>query len=166
MKIALNHNLSLEITAVPNKLRVRRSLKQPTSLEVKPDGLYAEQQSGSGTGGFPDQYQSDNMIRSGVMYASDRDVTHCLDKRVAAFITAHRVFTCTQSDGSDIDLRQSTLGGTTHNIDMILPGDMYRVLDTTNNVYKYYLVLKTNGNSVTMHTTDPVASIPVSESCN
>lgn len=164
-KISLNHNMSTEISDTRN-FRVRRSLMSGTTLEQRADGLYAPKQNGSSSNGYPDFYVSDNHLRTGVMYATDRDSTHALTGRIVAPITVHRVFTCTQSDGSDIDLRQVTDGGVTHNIDMILPGDMFRVLDTSNNVYNYYLILTTNGNTVSSCTPSPVATVPVSASCN
>ena len=164
-KISLNHNISTEISST-GKFRVRRSLMPGTTLVQRPDGLYAPKQNGSGSRGYPDLYRSENLLRSGVMYATDEDSTHALTGRIVAPVTVHRIFTCTHTDGSDIDLRQVTDGGVTHNIDMILPGDMFRVLDTTNDVYKYYLILTTNGSVVSSCTPNPGATIPVSESCN
>lgn len=168
-RILLNHNDSL--TTSGDSLSVRRSTEAPSSLEIHQDGLYARQQSGSGSGGYPDNYRSEH-IRSGVMYATDTDLTHTLSGRLVASPLVHRIFTCQQMDGSDISsyLRQVTDGGTTHNLDMVLPGDMYRYLDNSdpsNPVYKYYLILQTNGSSIASSTyPTPVATIDASESCN
>jgi hypothetical protein len=165
-RILINHNESLETDDTLNVLKVDRSLKSGTALEIHSDGLYAPKQNGTSSGGYPDFYYSDNRLRTGVMYATDVDNTHSLSGRVVAPVIVHRIFTCTQTDGSDIDLRQVTDGGVTHNIDMILPGDMFRVLDSVNNVYNYYLILTTNGNVVSSCTPSPVATVPVSVSCN
>ena len=51
-KISLNTNYSLE-TAY-NALRVRKSLANNNSLDVRSDGLYAKQEAASGSGGYPD----------------------------------------------------------------------------------------------------------------
>lgn len=153
-ELRVNYNLSIERNS-NYELRVRRSLKdgEATSLVVKPDGLYAEQKSGTGSGGYPDNYRSDNGIQVGIT-STTSSTTY--PRRVVAPDIVHRIFTCTQSDGSDISIRPC---------DIILPGDMFRVLDTENNVYNYYVILKTNGTSVTMAST-VVATVPSNASCN
>ena len=166
-RILLNHNDSL--TTSGDSLSVRRSTEAPSSLEIHQDGLYARQQSGSGSGGYADGYRS-GQIRSGVMYATDTDLTHTLSGRIVGSALIHRIFTCQQANGGDIAslLREVDDGGNVHNIDMVLPGDMYRYLDNTdplNPVYKYYLILKTN-NRTSIQSSALVATIPASESCN
>jgi hypothetical protein len=49
-------------------------------------------------------------------------------------------------------------------MDYIYPGDMYRVLDTENGVWKYYVIVSVSadGKTVSGHS-NVVASIPVSE---
>jgi hypothetical protein len=146
VKIKIKHNKSIETNSL-KQLRLRRSLKAGTALEIKPDGLYAEQKPGSGSGGYPDGYRSNNGIESGITSPSNYNPT---SKRIVSPAITHRIFTCESDDGHDISLREC---------DLILPGDMYRVLDEENNTYKYYLILKTNGTSVTAHSS-VVATVP------
>ena len=154
-KISISHDRSLEIAH--NKLRVRRSLKGGTSLDVLADGLYAEQKSGSGSGGYPDRYRSpQGGLTSGIDYPYKDEYTNPYNKRLVSPSITHRVFTCESDDGSDIYIRDC---------DKIFPGDLYRVLDSTNNVYKYYLITKTTGTDVTGHS-GVVANIPVNATCN
>lgn len=150
-KILIDHDHSLEIAH--NALRVRRSLKNGDALDIRENGLYAEQKSGTGSGGFPDGYRSNNGIETGKISPINPDSK---TKRVMSPSFTHRIFTCTQTDGSDI----STRGG----MDLILPGDMYRVLDTENDVYKYYIILKTTGTAVS--TSAHIADVPTSHPCN
>lgn len=155
-RICINHDRSLQIHET-NGLRVRRSLKDGCSLQQLDDGLYAKQESGSGTAGYPDNYRSANGIKSGIaMPHKDTDPSNPYSKRIVSPLITHRVFTCEANDGNDIHVRSC---------DYVLPGDMYRVLDTTNNVYNYYVILKTNGTTVTAHS-GVVATIPADESCN
>lgn len=158
-KISLNTNYSLE-TAY-NALRVRRSLANLNSLETHSDGLYAKQQAATGSGGYPDKYRSSQGgIVSGVDYPYKDELTNDYNKRLVAPMITHRVFTCEYEDGHDISLREC---------DRIFPGDMYRVLDTANGVYKYYLVLKTDGTHVLWdQDQNPplLASVPVNAPCN
>lgn len=151
-RISIKHDKSLEINS-HGELRVRRSLKTGTSLEARPDGLYAQQKQGSGSNGFPDNYRSLNGIESGITSPSN---SNPYSKRIVGPGTMHRIFTCEYDDGHDIVIREC---------DLILPGDMYRVLDSTNNVYNYYLILKTNGTQVVEHSSI-VASVPFNDSCN
>lgn len=158
-KISLNHNESLEISG--EGLRVRRSLKPGTSLEQKEDGLYAKQEPASGSGGYPDKYRSSQGgIVSGIDYPYKDELTNDYNKRLVAPMITHRIFTCESEDGHDISLREC---------DRIFPGDIYRVLDTTNDVYKYYLVLKTDGTHVLWDQNQApvlVASVPTSSPLN
>lgn len=152
VKIKVKHNKSIELNS-NKEFRVRRSLQAGTSLELKADGLYAEQKSGSGSGGYPDGYRSDNGIESGITSPSNYNPT---SKRIVSPAITHRIFTCESDDGHDISIRAC---------DLILPGDMYRVLDSENNVYKYYLILKTDGTSVVSHS-GVVAAVPSNSPIN
>lgn len=153
-ELKVNYNLSIERNS-NHELRIRRSLKDgdKTALVVKEDGLYAEQKPGSGTGGFPDNYRSNNGIQVGITSTIS---STSYPKRVVAPDIVHRTFTCTQADGSDISIRPC---------DIILPGDMFRVLDAENNVYNYYVILKTSGTNVTL-ASSVVATVPADASCN
>ena len=153
--ITLNLAPSLEMDS-NGKLKVKVSQKANNNLTVEPDGLYAEAipgQPGSSGTGFPDKYRSYQAgITSGVTGPDD---TTSYPRRIVAPSITHRIFTCNNNDGSDVPVRS---------MDYIYPGDMYRVLDTENGVWKYYVIVSVSadGKTVSGHS-NVVASIPVSE---
>ena len=83
-KIALNHDSSLIVDESTNQLGIRESHKQGSSLEIRNNGLFAEQRSGSGSGGFPDGYRSENGIESGTIWTTK---TETFTTRVTIIIT-------------------------------------------------------------------------------
>lgn len=136
------------ITHDNNALKVKLKTGASQHASVHLDGLYAESKT-IGTGSvYPDGYRSPNGLTVGI--TSPDDGSPCSRRVVAPSIT-HRIFTCTQADGSDINLR----GG----LDIIYPGDMYRVIVGPD--YHYYLIIQTNGSTVLTHTPNPVAVIPI-----
>lgn len=147
-RIVINHNDSLMINN--NQLSVRNA--PGTSATIKSDGLYAEQKSGGTGAGYGDNWRSAQGIESGITSPYNADP---YPRRIVSPSITHRIFTCESDDGHDISIRAC---------DSVLPGDMYRVLDTTNQVYKYYLILKTNSNVVVSSAL--VATIPASDPCN
>lgn len=154
-EITLNINDSLEMDS-SGKLKVKISPKANNHLTVEADGLYAEAipgQPGSTGTGFPDEYRSfEAGITSGI---TGPDNTTPYSRRIVAPSITHRIFTCNNADGSDV---------TPRSMDYIYPGDMYRVLDTENSVWKYYVIVtvSSDGKTVTGHS-NIVAEIPVSE---
>lgn len=159
-RIVINHNNSLEVNG-DNELCVKMSNASGSSLTLRSDGLYAQQKAGTSGAGYPDGYKSNNGLVVGIespMGDNPYELPH--SKRVVLPNFVHRIFTCTQTDGSDISIRQC---------DVILPGDMYRVLDNTdpsNPVYNYYIILKSNGTTATVVTPNPVATVPANASYN
>lgn len=144
MNINLDINNALKYNQ-NNQLTVNISSKSGNTLTLENDGLYAHAIPGSpgssGTG-FPDNYVSSNGIKSGISGPfSSSPVTH----RVVAPSIIHRIFTCSNIDGSDISLRS---------VDVMLPGDMYRVKDTAHGNWNYYIILSVNstGTAVASHT--------------
>lgn len=154
-EITLNLAPSLEMDS-SGKLKVKVSSKANNNLTVEPDGLYAEAipgQPGSTGTGFPDDYRSfEAGITSGITGPDD---TTAYSRRIVAPSITHRIFTCNNDDGSDVAPRS---------MDYMYPGDMYRVFDTENNVWKYYVIVSvsSDGKTVTGHS-NVVASIPASE---
>lgn len=159
-RIVINHDNSFEVNN-DNELTVKMSNKAGSSLVLRSDGLYAQQKTGTSGAGYPDGYKSHNGLVVGIespMGDNPYETPH--SKRVVLPNIAHRIFTCTQTDGSDISIRQC---------DVILPGDMFRVFDSTdpsNPVYKYYIILKSNGTTATMVTPNPVATVPANAAYN
>ena len=154
MKIKLNLNNSLEYDS-NRKLRVKRSTKSGNTLTIEPDGLYAPAipgKPGSTGTGYPNGYRSANGVMSGVTSPYN---TATVSKRIVGPSTTHRIFTCNNTDGSDISLR---------NVDYMYPGDMYRVKDITHGNWNYYIILSVNDTGKTVRThTDEVAVIPVTK---
>jgi hypothetical protein len=162
-KIALNHDSSLIVDESTNQLGIRESHKQGSSLEIRNNGLFAEQRSGSGSDGFPDGYRSENGIESGIDMPDS--VNTSKSRRLVGPTIIHRIFTCTDVDGTYIHIRYNDEPDEETNFDLILPGDMYRVFDSSNDVYNYYVILKTDGAHVITHS-PVVASVPSNASCN
>lgn len=155
-RIVLNLNDSLEVNG-DGELAVKKSLKAGNTVQINSDGLYAQAVAGGGSGtpgGYPDRYRSNNGVLSGVTTPYNTNAT---SKRIVSPAITHCIFTCNSDDGSDIVIRNG--------VDFIYPGDMYRVLDSENDVYKYYLILKTDGSQVISHSA-VVATIPISVACN
>lgn len=154
MKIKLNLNNSLEYDS-NGKLRVKRSAKTGNTLTIEPDGLYASAipgKPGSSGTGYPDGYRSANGVMSGVTSPYN---TATASKRIVGPSIMHRIFTCNNTDGSDISLRD---------VDYMYPGDMYRVKDITNGNWNYYIILSVNDDGKTVKThTDEVAVIPITK---
>lgn len=142
LKINYDDNV---ITHENNALKVKLATGSSQHAEVRSDGLYAESLPGATGERYPDEYRSANGLTIGI--TSPDDATPVSRRAVAPSIV-HRIFTCNLEDGSDIDLR----GG----LDILYPGDMYRV--HTGSEYYYYLIIQTNGSSVTRHIL--VAQIP------
>lgn len=151
-KISLDYSTALKVNE-QGELSVRQSLKAGTSLEVRENGLYAEADEATVQNGYPDGYRSNNGIETGITFPHDPNPT---SKRIVAPSTTHRIFTCLSNDGSDIAVRSC---------DVLCPGDMYRVLDIMNSVFKYYIILKTDGSVVTAHS-GVVARVPENEPFN
>lgn len=154
INIKVNTGSSLE-TDSNDKLRVKRSLKSGNTLVFESDGLYAQAipgQPGSTGTGYPDGYRSANGIVSGI--AGPEDMTS-VSKRIVGPSIIHRVFTALSPDGSDIQLRD---------VDVIYPGDLYRVKDTTHGNWNYYLITKvaSNHKTVAAHTGE-IAIIPLTK---
>jgi hypothetical protein len=152
ININLNLNDSLEYDG-NNKLCVKKSHKSGNTLTIESDGLYAQAIPGNpgSTGtGYPDGYRSENGILSGV---ATPESSEPVSRRIVAPNIVHRIFTCNNTDGSDIVLRS---------IDRLYPGDMYRVKDNEHGNWNYYLILTINatGTAVASHTGE-IAIIPV-----
>ena len=161
MKISLLLDPTLTINE-SNQLTVNISSEQGNTLQMLEDGLYAEARpNGSGDGHGYQNGRSSNGMTVGTLSPFSSEAT---GHRVNAPCIIHRIFTCTQTDGSDIDLRSGSDTG-----DYVLPGDFFRVLNGSN--YDYYLILNTagggtgrGGSYVTEST--KVASVPVSAKLN
>ena len=153
--VTINLKINESLTHVNDKLCVNKSSKSGNTLTIEPDGLYAEAIPGlpgsTGTG-YLDGYRSENGIVSGIEAPESSQTVP--QRRVAPNIV-HRIFTCNNADGSDITLRT---------VDRMYPGDMYRVKDTINMNWNYYLILSVNsdGTAVATHTS-AVAIIPLTE---
>ena len=150
-KIVLNTNSSIWVE-LENKVCVKVSSTANNTLQIKDNGLYAQAIPGNpgSTGtGYPDGFRSNNGITSGI---TDPDDGTIKEHRLVASSLVHRIFTCTQDTGMDIPLRA---------FDKVYPGDMYRVEDTTNHVYKYYLITKTDGTHITQASSILVATVPI-----
>lgn len=161
MKISLLYDSSLKINE-SNQLSVNISNNLGNTLEVLEDGLFANC-TPTGTGDYSG-YQngrSDNGIYVGTLSPfSSTTYNH----RVNAPCITHRIFTCEETDGSDIDLRSGSNTG-----DYVLPGDFYRVLNGAN--YDYYLIINTAGGgdgTGGSHVTEStlVCSVPTSVKLN
>ena len=161
IKITLDLNNSLEYgNNGTGPLRIKASkLDEGTSrantLEFKSDGLYAQAKPGNpgSTGtGYPDNYRSANGVISGV---ATPESMNSVPKRIVGPSIMHRVFTASNPDGSDIQLRT---------IDRVYPGDLYRVKDTTHGNWNYYIITKVapDGRVVTGHSGE-VAIIPLTK---
>lgn len=154
MKIKLNLNNSLEYDS-NGKLRVKRSAKTGNTLTIESDGLYAPAipgKPGSSGTGYPDGYRSANGVMSGVTSPYNTATT---SKRIVGPSIMHRIFTCGNTDGSDISLRD---------VDYLYPGDMYRVKDVTHGNWNYYIILSVNNDGKTVRThTGEVAIIPLTK---
>jgi len=149
MELRVNYDENV-ITHDNNALKVKLKTGASQHASVHLDGLYVESKT-TGTGSvYPDGYRSPNGLAVGI--TSPDDGSPC-SKRVVAPSITHRIFTCTQADGSDINLR----GG----LDIIYPGDMYRVIVGPD--YHYYLIIQTNGSTVLTRTPNPVAVIPITK---
>jgi hypothetical protein len=147
MELRINYDKNV-ITHDNNALKVKLKTDASQHASVHLDGLYVESKT-TGTGSvYPDGYRSPNGLAVGI--TSPDDGSPCSRRVVAPSIT-HRIFTCTQADGSDINLR----GG----LDIIYPGDMYRVIVDSD--YHYYLIIQTNGSTILTRTPNPVAVIPI-----
>lgn len=154
MKIKLNLNNSLEYDS-NGKLRVKRSAKTGNTLTIESDGLYAPAipgKPGSSGTGYPDGYRSANGVMSGVTSPYN---TATASKRIVGPSIMHRIFTCNNTDGSDISLRS---------VDYLYPGDMYRVKDTIQGNWNYYIILSVANDGKTVRThTGVVAAIPITK---
>lgn len=161
MKISLLTDTSLKVNE-ENQLCVNVSSDSGNTLQILDDGLYAESRpNGSGDGHGYENGRSSNGIYVGTL--SPFSTTACGHRVNAPGIT-HRIFTCTHTDGSDIDLRSGNSTG-----DYVLPGDFFRVLNGDN--YDYYLIINTAGGGTGAggsHVTEStkVASVPVSAKLN
>lgn len=137
-----------------NKLSVNVSPRSGNTLTIENDGLYAQAnpgQPGSSGTGYPDGYRSDNGLISGI----DSPYSYApVARRIVASSIIHRIYTCSNTDGSDIQIRS---------VDRMYCGDMYRVKDTTHNNWNYYIILSVNsaGTAVASHS-GVVATIPIS----
>lgn len=133
MKLQIDYDENV-ITHNNNALKLKLKTDASQHASVHPDGLYAESKTSGGTR-YPDGYQSTNGLYIGVEKPGSATIA---SKRACASYVTHRVFTCTQTDGSDINTR----GG----LDLICPGDMYRVYYPPGEYgvgsYKYYLITK------------------------
>ena len=135
MKISLLTDSSLRINE-SNQLAVQISSDPANTLQVVEDGLYAEASpSSSGEGQGYQNGVSDNGVTVGRLSPFKTTAT---GHRVNAPSLTHRIFTCTQNDGTDINLRSGNNTG-----DYVLPGDFFRVKNGSN--YDYYLILNTAG---------------------
>lgn len=160
-RISLLTNSSLEVNA-NNELSVKISNNQNNMLQKLSDGLFVDN-SNSSHGeiyGFQDGEGVDGVVIGTMSPFSSTSFNH----RINAPCKTHRIFTCTQTDGSDIDLRSGSNTG-----DYVLPGDFYRVLNGDN--YDYYLILNTSGGgdgTGGSHVTEStlIASVPLSEKLN
>ena len=134
-KISLLTDSTLKVNE-SNQLCINISSDSGNTLQVVDDGLYAEAKpNGSGEGTGYRNGHSTNGIYVGTLSPFSETAT---GHRVNAPCITHRIFTCTQTDGTDIDLRQGNATG-----DYVLPGDFFRVLNGDN--YDYYLILNTAG---------------------
>lgn len=138
------------------KLKVKVSPKTGNTLTVESDGLYSQaipgQPGSSGGTGFSSGYRSANGIKTGEATPYS---TESVPLRIVAPAIVQRVFTATDRDGLDINIR---------NIDRVYPGDFYRVFDDVHGNWDYYIILSVNtsGNAVRTHS-EIVASISVLE---
>lgn len=161
MKISLLTDRSLKINE-SNQLAVQVSSEASNTLQVVEDGLYAEASpTSSGEGRGYQNGLSKNGVTVGQLSPFSNTAT---GHRVNAPCLVHRIFTCTQSDGTDINLRAGNNTG-----DYVLPGDFFRVKNGSN--YDYYLILNTagggtgtGGSRVTESTL--ICSVPISAHLN
>ena len=151
LKTNENDELSVKISSEPNN-----------TLQSLQDGLYVDSsQSGQvEIQGYPDGESIDGITIGLLSPFSSTSYNH----RINAPCKTHRIFTCTQTDGSDINIRSGSNTG-----DYVLPGDFFRVLNGDN--YDYYLIINTSGGgdgSGGSHVTEStlIVSVPVSEKLN
>lgn len=135
-QINLNLSTNIEVDS-NNKVKIKVSSDSGNTLQILDDGLYAEARPGvdGGDGGGYQAGQSANGIIVGTISPFG---TLTSDGRVNGACILHRIFTCTHTDGSDINLRSGSNTG-----DYVLPGDFYRVANGDN--YDYYLITNTSG---------------------
>lgn len=155
MQLSLKLENSLEYSN--NKLRVKRSLKSGNTLEIRDNGLYApapKGDPGTPSTGYPDHFRSANGIVSGVYGPYETiNVPH----RLVGPSTIHKVYYCPEikEDIPVINLRMC---------DFIYPGDFFRMHDTVNHNWNYYIILSvTNDGRAVSKYSGIVAIIPDSQ---
>jgi hypothetical protein len=150
ININLNLNDSLEYDG-NNKLCVKKSHKSGNTLTIESDGLYAQAIPGNpgSTGtGFPDGYRATQTgLKSGEAFP---DSTDPVPRRLVAPKIIHRIYTSNTANGSELTDKRS--------VDILYPGDMFRVHNTEDEAWEYYVITQTDGNNV-IGVSEMVASI-------
>lgn len=151
IKITLNLDNTLKFND-DNSVGLKISQRSENTLVVEADGLYAQAipgEPGSTGTGFPDGYRATQTgLKSGEAFP---DSTDPVPRRLVAQKIIHRIYTSNTADGSELTDKRS--------VDIIYPGDMFRVHNTENEAWEYYVITQTDGNNV-IGVSDMVASIP------
>ena len=137
-------------------LQVQISQRSGNTLTVEDDGLYAQAvpgQPGSTGTGYPDGYRSVQVgVKTGDTFP---DSTDSAPRRIVGPKILHRVYTATDTTGVTLtDLRS---------VDILYPGDLYRVRNDLTECWDYYVITKTDGRTVVSHSSD-IANIPFNNS--
>ena len=132
MSIELDLDTDLQINSI-NQLDIKKA--EGSTLEIKPDGLYASAPKGpNGAGGSGYNVTGDY---DGIRIGRNDPFTNTTEAgRILAKPIVHRVFTATDSSGTNlINFRPD--------LDYVFPGDMFCVQNGT--VYDYYIIKTVNG---------------------
>lgn len=150
IKITLNLDNTLKFND-DNSVGVKISQRSENTLVVEADGLYAQAipgEPGSTGTGFPDGYRATQTgLKSGEAFP---DSTDPVPRRLVAPKIIHRIYTSNTADGSELTDKRS--------VDILYPGDMFRVHNTENEEWEYYVITQTDGNNV-IGVSEMVASI-------
>lgn len=140
IKITLNLDNTLKFND-DNSVGLKISQRSENTLVVETDGLYAQAipgEPGSTGTGFPDGYRATQTgLKSGEAFP---DSTDPVPRRLVAPKIIHRIYTSNTTDGSELVDKRS--------VDILYPGDMFRVHDTEHEAWKYYVITQTDGNNV------------------
>lgn len=151
IKVSLNLDNTMKFNE-NNSTGVKISQRSGNTLTVEEDGLYSQAipgEPGSTGTGFPDGYRATQTgLKSGEAFPDSSDP---VPRRLVAPKIIHRIYTSNTLDGSDITDKRS--------VDILYPGDFYRVHDDEHELWKYFIITQTDG-SVVVAASDLVAEIP------
>jgi hypothetical protein len=144
MSKSINVTLNIDDTLKfdnDNSVCVNISQRAGNTLTIENDGLYSQAipgEPGSTGTGFPDGYRStETGVKSG---EASPESTTSTPRRLVAPKILHRIYTSNDIDGSDLIDKRS--------VDILYPGDFYRVHDDSNALWKYFIIVKTDGSNV------------------